>query len=106
MAPVEGCGGGAVPAPAPSHPFGLDCGFPGNHPDQSKEGTHLTSLIKVFLSSLMQAGSALHGSQAHAGPTVPSRARGAPVAHRAEVSPGRRGKVPHSTIRCLMPLSG
>lgn len=53
-APREGCGGGAVPAP--SHPLGLDCGFLGNHPEQSKHRAHLTGLIKAFLTSLMEAG--------------------------------------------------
>lgn len=43
-APVEHGGHGAVPEPAPSHLFGLDCGFLGNHPDQrthsAPDGSH------------------------------------------------------------------
>lgn len=34
--PMGDYSSGAVPEPAPSHLFGLDCGFLGNHPDQRK----------------------------------------------------------------------
>lgn len=94
MAPMEGCGGGAVPALAWSHPFGLDCGFLGNHPDQGKHGAHLTGLIKVFLTSLTQAGSVLCRSWVQAGTKLPGHGRDAPVAHHAKVSPGRWGENP------------
>lgn len=87
-APMEDCGSGAVPAPAPSHPFGLDCGFLGNHPDQNKQGAHLTGPIKAFLTSLVQAGSVLHHFRVQARTKPPSRSGDAPVAHRTEVSPG------------------
>lgn len=67
---IEGCTGGAVPAPAPSYPLGLHCGFLWNHPDQSKHGTHLMGLTKAFLTSLPQVGSVLCCPQVQTG-TMP-----------------------------------
>lgn len=46
--PWKAVAGGAVPAPATSHRFGLDCGFLGNHLDESKKSTHLTTPIKYI----------------------------------------------------------
>lgn len=94
MAPTEGCSNGTVPAPAPSRPFGLDCGFPGNHPNQSKHSAHLTGRIKAFLTSLTQAGSVRHCSRVQARTKASSWGGYAPVTHHTEVSLGRWGENP------------
>lgn len=79
---------------AAERPFGLDCGFPGNHPNQSKHSAHLTGRIKAFLTSLTQAGSVRRRSRVQAGTKVPSWGGDAPMTHHTEVSLGRWAENP------------